>query len=149
MGTIPVLYTGEGSDISPPLSWTGAPEGTREFALICDDPDAPTPEPWVHWVLYKIPPDANELPEAVSKISPLQSPFYCLQGENSWPPGENIGYGGPYPPKGHGTHRYYFKLYALNEPLEVESGLGKNELLEKMQGKILAQAELIGVYKRD
>lgn len=145
---IPKKYTGEGADVSPPLAWTGLPEGTKELALICDDPDAPRAEPWVHWVVYKIPATATGLPEGVPKRSHLKEPAAALQGKNSWPDGENIGYGGPMPPIGHGVHHYYFKLYALDTELDVEPELDKKTLLEKMQGHVLAEEVLLGTYER-
>ena len=103
---VPVKYTGDGEDVSPPLSWSGLPEGTRELALICDDPDAPTAEPWVHWVIYKIPAELGGLPEGVAKTPRLAEPGGGLQGKNSWPSGQTIGYRGPAPPPGHGVHRW-------------------------------------------
>ncbi|HID74625.1 MAG TPA: YbhB/YbcL family Raf kinase inhibitor-like protein [Planctomycetaceae bacterium] len=145
---IPRQYTGEGQDCSPPLAWTGLPEGTGELALICDDPDAPTPEAWVHWVIYKIPPDTTELPEGVAKTAQLSQPPGAVQGKNSWPSGQTIGYRGPMPPPGHGVHRYYFRLYALDTPLDVPPGATKAELLQAMEGHILAQGELMGTYQR-
>lgn len=135
---IPKKYTGEGEDISPPLSWSGTPEGTVEFALICDDPDAPRSEPWVHWVAYKIPAEVSSLKEGNSGGA--------TEGANDF---GNVGYGGPMPPKGHGTHHYHFKLYALDKPLAItKTGMKKGELLKAMQGHILEQAELIGTYDR-
>jgi Raf kinase inhibitor-like YbhB/YbcL family protein len=146
---IPKKYTGEGADVSPPLSWHGVPEGTKELALICDDPDAPTKEPWVHWVLYKLPVGVSSLPEGVARQALLQDPMGAVQGQNSWPKGEKIGYGGPMPPPGHGTHHYHFKLYALNAPLDTaEPSLDKTTLLRRMQGHVLAEGELIGTYQR-
>jgi len=145
---IPKKHTGEGEDVSPALSWSGVPAGTQELALICDDPDAPTPEPWVHWVIYKIPAAATGLPEGVAKTAQLKEPAGALQGKNSWPDGENTGYGGPMPPPGHGRHRYYFKLYALKAPLAVQAGLTKKQLLAQMSGKILAEGQLMGTYER-
>lgn len=138
--TIPKKYTGEGDDISPQLSWIGLPDGTKELALICDDPDAPTPQPWVHWVIYKIPVDFDTLAQAVNTADTK-----LLEGLNSWP---TIGYRGPMPPPGHGLHHYYFKLYALDEPLDVAAGLDKQGLLEAMKGHIIAQTQLIGTYQR-
>jgi Raf kinase inhibitor-like YbhB/YbcL family protein len=146
---IPKKYTGEGADVSPPLAWKGVPEAAKELALICDDPDAPTKEPWVHWVLYKVPANVKGLPEGVAHQPRLKDPPGALQGQNSWPKGEKVGYGGPMPPPGHGVHHYHFKLYALDAPLAAtEPGLTKNELLTKMQGHILAEGELIGTYQR-
>ncbi|MFZ1932702.1 MAG: YbhB/YbcL family Raf kinase inhibitor-like protein [Thermoguttaceae bacterium] len=141
---IPKKYTGEGIDASPPLRWSNLPSGTKELALICDDPDAPRPKPWVHWVIYKIPADAKGLPEGVPHGRKLKEPAGALQGENSFPA---TGYGGPMPPPGK-PHRYYFKLYALDAPLQVEPGLEKDALLAKMKGHVLGQGELMGTYKR-
>ena len=134
---IPKKYTGEGADVSPPLSWSGAPAGTQEFALICDDPDAPTPKPWVHWVVYKIPADRPALGE--------DGAGGALEGRNGWP---RMGYGGPMPPPGHGVHRYYFKVYALDQPLGLKPGATKEELVAAMEGHILDQGELVGTYER-
>jgi len=145
---IPKKYTGEGADISPPLGWSGVPEAAKELALICDDPDAPTDEPWVHWVIYKIPVHAKGLPEGVPRKPHLKEPHGAVQGKNSWPAGENIGYGGPMPPPGHGVHHYYFKLYALDAPLEAEPGLNKRALMEAINDHILAEGVLMGTYQR-
>ncbi len=128
-GTIPRKYTGEGGDISPPLAWESTPGGTEEFALICDDPDAPTPKPWVHWVLYKIPADRTALAEGDNAGA--------VEGKTGW---GSPGYRGPMPPPGHGVHRYYFRLYALDEPLSLAPGASKEELLAAMEGHILAEA---------
>lgn len=142
---IPIKYTGDGDDISPPLKWSKLPEGVKELALIADDPDAPTPEPWVHWVIYNIPPDAPGLPENVDKSGEPSQPPGARQGKNSF---GKVGYGGPAPPPGHGLHHYHFKVYALREPLEAKAGLTKKELLELMKGRVLAQGELVGTYER-
>jgi Raf kinase inhibitor-like YbhB/YbcL family protein len=145
---IPKRYTGEGADVSPALSWSGVPDGTKELVLICDDPDAPTDEPWVHWVMYKIPPDAKGLPEGVPRKPRPKEPHGAMQGKNSWPAGEVIGYRGPMPPPGHGVHHYYFKLYALSAPIEAEPGLTKKAILEKINQIILAEGVLMGTYQR-
>jgi len=142
---IPRKYTGEGQDLSPPLAWSKLPAGTAELALICDDPDAPQAEPWVHWVIYKLPPTRSGLGEGVPRQMMLQSPAGAMQGTSSF---GAIGYGGPMPPKGHGTHHYHFKLYALDAPLQVSGGLDKKALLAAMQGHILGQGNLVGTYKR-
>jgi Raf kinase inhibitor-like YbhB/YbcL family protein len=142
---IPRKHTGDGNNVSPPLQWSGAPSGTQELAVIVDDPDAPRPQPWVHWVLYKIPATTTSLPEGVPPSQRLPDPAGSLQGRNSW---GKIGYGGPEPPRGHGTHHYHFKLYALDTKLDLEPGAEKEELLEAMDGHILAQGELIGMYER-
>lgn len=143
--TIPRKYTGDGDDISPPLAWSGVPDGTKQLALIVDDPAAPRPEPWVHWVLYSIPAELNKLPERITPSAHVSEPAGMLQGRNSW---GKIGYGGPAPPKGHGLHHYHFKLRALDMPLNLDPGETKQALLEAMQGHILAEAELIGTYQR-
>jgi len=144
---IPTKYTGEGADVSPPLSWSGLPEGTRELALICDDPDAPRPQPWVHWVIYKLPADTAGLAEGVEPKPELTEPVEAMQGENSWPSGQTIGYRGPMPPPGK-PHRYFFKLYALDTELDAEPGLSKEALLAKMKNHILDTGQLMGTYKR-
>ena len=147
---IPPKYTGDGDDVSPPLAWSGLPEGTKELALICDDPDAPSPrrpgpEPWVHWVIYKIPADTEALPEAIANVARLDEPAGALQGKNSWPA---TGYGGPAPPPESGTHRYFFKLYALDTELAIEPGKDKKALLEEMSGHVLGEGQLMGTYER-
>ena len=145
---IPKKYTGEGQDVSPPLSWSGLPEGTKELVLICDDPDAPTAEPWVHWVIYKIPATATGLPEGIGHKPRLTKPPGAMQGKNSWPIGQTIGYRGPMPPPGHGTHRYYFRLYALEARMVVEPGVDKKTILDEIRGHILAEGQLVGTYQR-
>jgi Raf kinase inhibitor-like YbhB/YbcL family protein len=136
-GLIPTKHTGEGQDVSPALNWSTLPEGTREIALICDDPDAPRPQPWVHWVLYKIPADRTGLPEGSAQGA--------LEGENDF---GRVGYGGPMPPRGHGVHHYYFKVYALDIELEAEARLTKEQFLETMKGHVLDEGELVGTYER-
>ncbi len=145
---IPRKYTGDGEDVSPPLSWSGVPEGAKELALICDDPDAPTAEPWVHWVIYGLSPELTELPEGIPAQSQIDKPVKALQGKNSWPSGRTVGYRGPAPPPGHGTHHYHFKFYALDQPLNLPPGVDKRRLLKAMQGHIIAQGELVGTYER-
>ena len=145
---IPKKYTGEGIDVSPPLSWTGIPAGTQELALICDDPDAPTDEPWVHWVIYKLPADTQGLPEGVPRKPRLKEPAGAVQGRNSWPASEAIGYRGPMPPPGHGVHHYYFKLYALKTHVAVEPGLDKKAVMEAIGDQVLAEGVLMGTYQR-
>jgi len=146
---IPKKYTGEGADVSPALNWADEPEGTKELVLICDDPDAPTKEPWVHWVIYKIPPDVKGLKEGIPRKTRLTDPAGALQGKNSWPSGQNnIGYRGPLPPPGHGTHHYYFKIYALEAKLSVEPGMDKNSILQEIEHHVLAKGQLMGTYQR-
>ena len=137
---IPQKYTCDGEDVSPPLTWTGVPTGTRSLALICDDPDAPVGT-WDHWVLYNIPGDAAGLPEGIPSDPILDTGG--VQGKNSW---GRTGYGGPCPPSG--THRYFFKLFAMDTLLDLKSGATTSQLLEAMQGHILAQGELMGRYRR-
>lgn len=131
-----------------PSPGPGFPPGTRELALICDDPDAPTPQPWVHWVIYKISPDVTGLPEGVPPATCIDHPVSALQGRNSWSSGRTTGYRGPAPPPRHGTHHYHFRLYALDAPLTLNAGVDKAALLGAMQGHILAEAELVGTYSR-
>jgi Raf kinase inhibitor-like YbhB/YbcL family protein len=145
---IPKKYTGEGADVSPPLGWSGIPEGAKELVLICDDPDAPTDEPWVHWVMYKIPADAQGLPEGVPRKPRLKEPHGAMQGKNSWPANEAIGYRGPMPPPGHGVHHYHFKLYAIEAHMTVEPGLTKKAVMANIRDHILAEGELMGTYQR-
>ncbi len=142
---IPRKYTGEGEDISPPLQWSGVPTGTKELALICDDPDAPTPEPWVHWVMYRIPTTAAALVEGITRTERPDSPAGAIQGKNT---GGRVGYNGPLPPPGHGWHRYIFALYALDAPLDITPGATKKDLLDAMRGHILGETRLTGKYKR-
>lgn len=137
---IPDKYTCEGMDVSPPLSWDFVPEGTETLALICDDPDAPVGT-WVHWVLFNLPTDVNELPENILPERELDNG--AKQGMNDF---HKVGYGGPCPPGG--THRYYFKLYALDTELDLEAGAEKSDLLRAIEGHILAQGQLMGRYKR-
>jgi len=142
---IPRRYTGDGENVSPPLAWSGLPEGTRELALICDDPDAPMAEPWVHWVLYAIPVNTGGLKEAVPRTEKLTEPKGAMQGKNS---GGSIGYRGPRPPREHGVHHYHFKLYALDAGLKLEPGLDKTALLAAMKGHVLGMTDLVGTYER-
>lgn len=133
---IPTKYTCDGEDISPPLQWRNPPQGTQSFALIMDDPDAPVGT-WVHWVLFNLPADTQELPEQTTL------PAGAQDGKNSW---GRTGYGGPCPPSG--THRYFFKLYALDTTVNLTASTDKAQLLRAMEGHILAQAEVMGTYSR-
>ncbi len=138
---VPVEFTCDGANISPPLAWTAPPEGTQSLALVVDDPDAPRGT-WVHWVVYNLPPTARQLPEAVAPRGPLASG--AQQGRNDF--GE-IGYGGPCPPAGR-AHRYYFRLFALDRRLDLPAGCSRAELDEAMRDHILSRAEMIGRYRR-
>ncbi len=139
-GMIPAKYTCDEEDVSPPLAWDSIPEETKTLALICDDPDAPMGT-WVHWVLFNLPAGISELPENIPPEKELESG--AKQGTNDF---GRIGYGGPCPPGG--THRYYFKLYALDAVLDFEAGARKQQLLEAMEGHILAEGQLMGRYSR-
>jgi hypothetical protein len=142
---IPHRYSGEGDDVSPPLKFQGIPADAQELALICDDPNAPSPEPWVHWVLYGLSPQTKELPEGISSAANARLPEGAQQGKNSW---KAIGYRGPLPPPRHGVHHYHFKLYALDRKLDLKPGLDKSAVLKAIQGHVLAEGELIGLYER-
>jgi Raf kinase inhibitor-like YbhB/YbcL family protein len=147
-GPIPSKYTGEGEDVSPVLQFSGVPEGTESLAIICDDPDAPRPDPWVHWIIYNIPPDTEGLAEAVPRDAELESPAGAKQGVNSWS-SDNVGYRGPMPPPGHGIHHYHFKLYALDTTLDVSpADADKTALLAAMKERVLDEAEVVGTYER-
>lgn len=143
-GAIPKQYTCEGADISPPLRWSGAPQGTKSFALIVDDPDAPDPRApkitWVHWVVYNIPADANELAEGAAKKGPAAG---AQQGLNDW---KRADYGGPCPPKG--RHRYFHKLYALDTVLPDLGHATKAQLLDAMKGHVAGEVQLVGTYQK-
>jgi Raf kinase inhibitor-like YbhB/YbcL family protein len=143
-GAIPSIHTCEGKDVSPPLSWNGAPAATRSFALIVDDPDAPDPAApqmtWVHWVLYNIGADVSELPEG---IKPAALPPGTREGTNDW---GRTGYGGPCPPIG--RHRYIHKLYALDTVLPELERPDKAALEKAMKGHLLADAVLVGTYEK-
>jgi len=134
---IPRKFAREGQDVSPPLAWSAGPPGTVEYALICDDPDAPRPEPWVHWVLFNIPATVTALPEGGLP--------HTTAGMNSY--GER-GYGGPMPPRGHGIHHYHFRIYALKSTIKLPSGADNAALLNAMAGQILDQGTLTGLYER-
>jgi len=137
---IPKRYSRYGDDVSPPLAWSGIPDGTREIVLICDDPDAPVGT-WVHWVVYGIPATSAGMKEGVPKDATLADG--AKQGKNSW--GE-IGYGGPQPPSG--THRYVFKVYAVDSPTGLTPGATKQQVIAAIDGHVLARGELMGTYAR-
>jgi len=139
--TIPQPFTGDGADVSPALGWSGVPPGTRSFALIMDDPDAPGGT-WVHWVVYDLPATQTSLPEGVPTIVAVEGG--ARQGKNSW---GKIGYGGPAPPPG-APHRYVFKLYALSGLTNLKGGVTQSTLLVAMKGKVLGEAQWLGRYGR-
>ena len=138
---IPAQYTCKGDDVSPALEWSGAPAHTASFAVIMDDPDAPAGT-WVHWVLWNLPPSAHSLTEGVSKREQLDNG--ARQGRNS---SRKIGYNGPCPPAGQ-THRYFFRLYALDAKLDLAPGAGRDELDAAMKGHMLAQSEYMGTFHK-
>lgn len=140
-GAIPSRHTGEAEDVSPAVSWSEAPDGTKSFALICHDPDAPLVKPgtygFVHWVLYGIPGDASELPGGCADY---------VQGVNDF---GNAGYGGPMPPEGHGTHHYFFWLLAMDAEPDLPPGLTMWELLDRIEPHVIGMNRLVGTYRRD
>jgi len=139
-GMIPAKYTCDGADFSPPLEWESVPEGTKSIALICDDPDAPMGT-FVHWVLFNLPGGTRQLQENMPAEATL--PNGARQGRNDF---GRTGYGGPCPPGG--THRYFFRLYALDKQIELGAGIKKRDLLKAMDGHVLAEGQLMGKYKR-
>jgi Raf kinase inhibitor-like YbhB/YbcL family protein len=139
--TVPAKYTCSGQDVSPPLAWSGAPAGTKSFALLMDDPDAPGGT-WVHWVLFDLPADAQSLPENLPKTNELASG--ARHGVNGEP---KIGYEGPCPPPGP-VHHYHFKLYALDGKLDLKAGATKADVEKAMKGHILGEAHLVGLFQR-
>ncbi|MBA7691192.1 hypothetical protein ES703_99733 [subsurface metagenome] len=138
---IPTEYTCEGQDVSPPLAWDEPPAGTQSLVLIVDDPDAPVGV-FTHWVLFNIPSNSRDLPEALP--TQAQLPSEAQQGKNDF---GRLGYGGPCPPPGR-PHRYQFTVYALDQPLELTAGASKKQVLDAIQGHILAQGQLTGAYQR-
>jgi len=138
---MPSRFTCDGKDVSPALSWAGVPVGTKSFALICDDPDAPAGT-WVHWVIFNISPKKTGLPQGVPAVRELNDG--TRQGVNSF---RRIGYGGPCPPRGP-AHRYFFKLYALDRILDLKPGVTRQDLLRAMKGHILGDTKLMGRYRR-
>lgn len=131
---IPPRHAADGEDVAPALEWSGVPEGTAAFAVVVHDPDAPLVDGFAHWVAYGIPGDATGLPEGGGDAVP---------GTNSF---GRSGYGGPAPPAGHGPHHYYFWLYALDDDLELEPGLDRRALLERIEDHVIEQARLVGTY---
>jgi len=139
-GMMPEKYTCDGIDVSPPIAWSLVPDGTKTLALICDDPDAPVGT-WVHWVIFNLPATIKELYENIPPQKELENG--AKQGMNDF---RKIGYGGPCPPGG--THRYYFKLYALDTQINLDAGAKKSQLLKAMEGHIIGKGQLMGRYKR-
>lgn len=140
-GSIPVKYTCDGQDMSPPLAWGEPPQKTKAFALIVDDPDAPGGA-FTHWVLFNLPAASRGLPEAMPAQKQLETG--ALQGKNDF---GRIGYGGPCPPRGP-AHRYRFTIYVLDSPLNLLAGASRKQVLDAMKGHILVQGQLTGSYRR-
>jgi hypothetical protein len=138
---VPRDYTGDGRNLSPPLKWSEPPTGTRAFALVCEDPDAPRGT-FTHWVAFNLPAESRELSEGIPAEPSLANG--TLQGDNDF---GKVGYGGPAPPPGK-PHRYFFKLYALDAPLDLPAGTSKGDLLQKAGGHVLAEIQLMGKYGR-
>ena len=137
---IPLKYTCDGDDVSPPLNWDNVPQNTESLVLIVDDPDAPAGT-WVHWVLFNVPPATRALAEAIPADAELADG--SRHGMNGW---KRRDFGGPCPPSG--THRYFFRLYALDSMLDLNAGASKQDVLAAMEGHILSQGELMGTYVR-
>ena len=141
---IPRRHTQDGFDASPPLDISGLPEGTRELALLCEDPDAPDGT-WAHWLLYRIDPNTTRIPAGLSRTARPALLESACQGTNSF---GTLGYGGPIPPRGHGVHRYRFRLFALDWTVPLGAGAAWAGLESAMRGHILAEATLTGTYER-
>lgn len=142
-GSIPDRYTCEGENVSPELEWSEAPEGTKELALICNDPDAPAAN-WIHWVLYGLPAETRSLPAGVPNSETVADLGGAKQGPNT---GGGTGYTGPCPPSGP-AHHYHFRLYALDAGLDLGPGATESDLAAAMEGHVLAEAEIVGLYAR-
>ena len=147
---IPQRYTGAGENVSPPLRWSGEPKGCKGFAIICEDPDAPkrvgSDKPFIHWIVYNIAATVSALPEGILPQDRVLIPVSLDQGVNSF---GKLGYGGPFPPIGHGTHRYHFRLYALRAPLGIPPGADYWAFKEALKNHVIKTAELTGLYERE
>jgi Raf kinase inhibitor-like YbhB/YbcL family protein len=144
---MPREYTPDGRNVSPPLTWTNLPAGTRELAVVCEDFDAGNPPPWVHWVIYKVPPTAKGLPEGIPIDPSAEMPAEirgAMQGSNGW---RRSIYRGPAPPPGK-PHLYHFVVYALDAALDVKPGLSRQDLMNAMKGHVIGQGELVPIYER-
>ncbi|HYJ91906.1 MAG TPA: YbhB/YbcL family Raf kinase inhibitor-like protein [Pyrinomonadaceae bacterium] len=139
---IPTQFTCDGQNISPPLTWSGVPQETQTLALLMNDPDAPNGT-FTHWVMYNVPRDLDSLPDSVANNETLDNG--ARQAKNSF---GNIGYGGPCPPPGHGSHRYFFHVYALDTELSLNSGATADDFLNAIDGHIIAEGQLMGRYER-
>lgn len=144
-GAIPKKYSVDGENLSPPLSWSNVPQEAGSIALVVEDPDAPTPNPFVHWLLYDVPRDVRQLPEGLPPKERLDTLGGAMQGKNS---NLKIGWTGMAPPKGDTPHHYHFQLFALNRELPLGPGAGRKALLEAMAGHVVARGRIIGTYQR-
>jgi len=153
---IPAKHSCEGENASPALNWEGVPAGTKSFALICDDPDAPGGS-WVHWVIYDIPANTVSLPENIQKRDAMEAVGSMSGRDNAKLPGAKqgvndfgkVGYGGPCPPRRHGAHHYHFRLYALDAELNLTPRVTRKQLEAAMKGHIIAEGELVGTFVRE
>jgi Raf kinase inhibitor-like YbhB/YbcL family protein len=144
-GKIPPRFTADGANVSPALAWTNVPRGTKSLVLILEDSDAASPEPFAHWVVYRIPPAISGIPEGVPPGDTLDDPPSAVHGVNTL---DVRGYSGPSPPRGHGPHHYHFRLYALDTMIEAEPGLTRAELMDLVRGHVISAAEVVGTYQR-
>jgi Raf kinase inhibitor-like YbhB/YbcL family protein len=148
-GAMPKKYTQEGDNVSPPLQWRGVPQGAVELVLVCEDPDAPLPQPALHWLAYRIPATVVQLREGIAPwpevIVGMGSGVMMRQGQNI---SKKVGYTGPMPPVGHGVHHYHFQLFALDAAPNVGESPDREALYKAMEGHVLAQGELVGTYER-
>lgn len=147
-GTVPLQFSAYGENISPQLSWSGLPEGTVQLALVMDDPVAPTPQPFVHWVAYNIPADASGLPQALSKDTQVAGVAELAGMINGLNGIRQTGYFGPRPPVDGKLHAYHFRIYALDSALNLPEGLNKDTLLEAIDGHVLGTGMLMGHYQQ-
>jgi Raf kinase inhibitor-like YbhB/YbcL family protein len=143
---IPARFSAEADDLSPPLHWSGVPADAREVVVLCEDPDAPSPQPYVHWVLYGLPPALDTLPEGLAPGARIDQPVPLCQGRNST---QQDGYAGPLPPPGHGVHHYHFQVFALDAPLALGTGVPtRDDVVQAIDGHVLACGEVVGTYER-
>lgn len=143
--SIPSKYSVDELGISPPLSWSTVPDGTKSIALVVEDPDAPTPDPFVHWLLYNVPADLRGLPEDVRHEEIAAAARGAMQGKNSM---LKLGWTGMAPPKGDTPHHYHFQLFALDSTLDLKPGAGRSALFEAMMGHVIGRGDLVGTYQR-
>jgi Raf kinase inhibitor-like YbhB/YbcL family protein len=144
-GPIPRKYSAEGENLSPPLRWSSIPSGASELVLVCEDPDAPKTDPFIHWILFGLSAQQTCLPEGIPTTESPEMFGGIWQGKNS---AGKLGYTGPMPPVGHGVHHYHFQLFALSEPTGLTNNLTRQELIDAMSGRVLALGDLVGTYER-